>query len=77
MTTQRVIPLISIDIADFLIPGVQISLSPEEADAAGAFVEDAMSYEDAWAANGDPSEFSDDAVMSPRRDRVSATLRAV
>ena len=77
MTTQRVTPLISTNLGDLLKTGIQVSLSPDDAEAAGAFVEDAISEADAWEANGDSSDFSADVVLSPRRAGMSTILRVV
>lgn len=41
--------------ADILIPGFIAEFDPDEADFAGAFVEDAMSLEDALDARFDPA----------------------
>ncbi len=46
-------PLLSNDEADLALSGVQVVYDPEDAAAAGAFVEDALSEADAWDANAD------------------------
>ena len=46
-------PLVSRARADFLTPGVVVEHTRAEADAAGAFVETAMSWDDAWESNAD------------------------
>ena len=46
-------PIVSTDYADLLTPGVVIELQPDEADALGAFREDALSLSDALDANLD------------------------
>lgn len=76
MMTQRVTPLISTNLADLLIPGIQVSLSPEEAEDAGAFVEDALSEADAWEAN---EAFGGHAAVEyhPARAGMSTVLRVV
>jgi hypothetical protein len=43
---------------DLVVPGVVLVLDPEEADTCGAFVEDALSEEDALASTVDLSELS-------------------
>lgn len=44
-------PLLSPDEADFPVPGVQVVYDPDAAEAAGAFMEDALSEAEAWASN--------------------------
>ena len=46
-------PLLSTRLADLTTPGVAVELSPDEADAFGAFAESALSEADAWEANAD------------------------
>lgn len=46
-------PLLSTRLADLTTPGVAVELSPDEADAFGAFAETALSEADAWEANAD------------------------
>lgn len=46
-------PLLSTRLADLTTPGVTVELSPDEADAFGAFAESALSEADAWEANAD------------------------
>ena len=46
-------PLVSRSFADFLTPGVMIELTPEEAEALGAFEETALDEAEAWASNDD------------------------
>ena len=45
--------MLSDDVADMAVPGVIVEVSPETADAMGAFREDALSEADAWEANAD------------------------
>ena len=76
MTTHRVTPLISTDPADLLSTGIQVSLSPVDAENAGAFVEDALSEAHAWDANELPSGLST-FPLSQRRSGMSVSLRVV
>ncbi len=46
-------PLLSDDENDLTQPGVQVVYDPDEATAAGAFQEDALTEADAWDANAD------------------------
>jgi hypothetical protein len=46
-------PVFSHSYSDLLIPGVQVELDPDEAEALGAFEETALSEIDAWEANSD------------------------
>ena len=46
-------PVISRSMADALTPGVMVELTDAEAEHEGAFVESALSGEDAWASNVD------------------------
>lgn len=46
-------PHFSTDYADLLTPGVVVELTPDEAEALGAFEETAISEADAWAGNAD------------------------
>lgn len=46
-------PIITQDQTMLYTPGVIVSCNPEEADNLGAFVEDALSFDDAWYANID------------------------
>lgn len=46
-------PLVSTDLADLITPGVVVEVSPAEAEAMGAFEEDALDAEAAWDANAD------------------------
>lgn len=48
-----VMPIISQTEDDTSVPGVQVEYSPDDADAFGAFEEDALSEVDAWASNVD------------------------
>ena len=50
---SRTLPMLSDDVADIAVPGVIVEVSPETADAFGAFREDALSEPDAWEANAD------------------------
>lgn len=56
MTTD---PIISTDIKELLTPGVVIELSPNEAEAWGAFEESALDEEAAWEANADLEDATD------------------
>jgi hypothetical protein len=49
-------PIISLNPSDFMTPGVQVELDPDEAEALGAFEETALSETDAWEANMDLGE---------------------
>jgi type IV secretion system protein VirB1 len=53
MTREITLPVISTNIDDILIPGVQVELTAEEAEQLGAFEETALSEEDAWESNCD------------------------
>lgn len=46
-------PLVSTDYRDLLTAGVVVELPADEAEALGAFEEDALDLADAWAANAD------------------------
>lgn len=50
-TIQR--PILSEKIEDLAIFGVEVEVSPLEAEAMGAFEEDALSADDAWAGQSD------------------------
>jgi hypothetical protein len=52
-------------LADALTPGYQAEFDPGEADAAGAFVEDALSEVDALASAHDATHFA--AVAAPMK----------
>lgn len=52
---------------DALTPGFQAEFDPDEADVAGAFVEDALSEEDA-------AESSIDAFLDAKPDLMAATM---
>jgi hypothetical protein len=54
---------------DALTPGFQAEFGPDEADQAGAFVEDALSEEDA-------AESSIDACLDAAPDLIAATMPA-
>ena len=45
--------LISQSLADLTVPGVIVELDPDEADRAGAFLDDALDEEAAWESNAD------------------------
>ena len=49
-------PIISLNPADLMTPGIQVELDPDEAEALGAFAETALSEADAWEANMDLGE---------------------
>ncbi len=49
-------PVYSQNLDDLEIPGVMVELDPDEAEAIGAFREDALSEKDAWEANSDITE---------------------
>lgn len=53
MAREITLPVISTNIDDILIPGVQVELTAEEAEQLGAFEETALSEEDAWESNCD------------------------
>jgi type IV secretion system protein VirB1 len=53
MAREITLPVISTNIDDILIPGVQVELTAEEAEALGAFEETALSEQDAWESNCD------------------------
>jgi type IV secretion system protein VirB1 len=50
---KTISPIISLNYKDLMAPGVQIELTPDEAEALGAFEETALSEADAWEANTD------------------------
>ncbi len=54
---------------DALTPGYQAEFDPDEADQVGAFVEDALSEEDA-------AESSIDACLDTEPDLIAATIPA-
>ncbi len=45
--------VISENLADLTVPGVIVELDPDEADRAGAFLDDALDEEAAWESNAD------------------------
>ncbi len=49
----KVMPVISTDMKDLLVPGVMVEVDAATAEYYGAFVETALSEEDAWEANAD------------------------
>ena len=49
--------------ADALTPGFQVELDPEEAERAGAFVEDALSEQDAQESTEDLAELDEPAFL--------------
>ena len=53
--TVSVLPIISRSMDDFLTPGVVVELTPDEAEALGAFEETALDEEAAWGSNIDVS----------------------
>jgi type IV secretion system protein VirB1 len=53
MAREITLPVISTNIDDILIPGVQVELTAEEAEQLGAFEETALSEQDAWESNCD------------------------
>lgn len=69
-TARRVTPHIVEDYAELMTPGVHVSLSPAQADAVGAFQEDALSEADAWASH-------DDAAIADDEDEPEARTSAV
>jgi hypothetical protein len=46
-------PVFSNDYLDLTTPGVVVELTPDQAEALGAFEEDALSADEAWDANPD------------------------
>ena len=46
-------PVVSRCFEDFLVPGVIVELTPEEAEALGAFEETALDEAAAWESNDD------------------------
>lgn len=46
-------PVLTVDESDLTTAGAQVIYDPDEAEIAGAFVEDALSEADAWDANAD------------------------
>ena len=44
-------PLVTEDLAGLAIPGAIVSIDPETAESMGAFLEDALSEEEAWESN--------------------------
>jgi hypothetical protein len=53
---QRRDPIISRSLEDFLVSGAVIELTPEEAEALGAFEETALDEATAWEANEEVAE---------------------
>ena len=52
-------PQLSLDLDDFMAPGVVVEVNPEEAAALGAFEETALDEKAAWDANLDTGEAAD------------------
>ena len=52
-------------LGDAMTPGVEVEFTPEEAENAGAFTEDAMSEEDAADSAGDAAELGEAAPAVP------------
>ena len=52
ITHTTTMPIISESMEDFLTPGVIVELTPDEAEALGAFEETALDEEAAWESNG-------------------------
>lgn len=46
-------PVVSPSIDDLTTPGVMVDVDPDEADAMGAFREDALTEAEAWESNAD------------------------
>lgn len=55
-STEKTMPIVSADPADFDTPGVQIEQTADEAERNGAFEETALSEADAWESNTDLAE---------------------
>jgi type IV secretion system protein VirB1 len=53
-------PIVTDDQTQLFKPGVQVEMDAEQAERNGAFTEDALSEQDAWESNGDPSIFDAD-----------------
>ena len=53
MTNKTTQPIISQSMADFLTPGAVVELTPDEAEALGAFEETALDEAAAWESNDD------------------------
>ena len=56
VSQQKRDPIISHSLADFLVSGAVIELTPEEAEALGACEETALDEATAWEANEEVSE---------------------
>lgn len=51
--TKTTIPMLTSNSEELMTPGVMIDVAPNEADQMGAFIETAVSEDDAWEANSD------------------------
>jgi hypothetical protein len=49
-------PLVSLDLNDLVTPGVVVELTPDEAEAEGLTIEDALTAQEAMDANDDLGE---------------------
>ncbi len=52
-------PQLSLDLEDFMAPGIIVEVDPEAAAALGAFEETALDDRSAWEANLDAGEATD------------------
>ena len=52
-------PIVTTCLDDLLTPGVMVELTPDDAEALGAFEETALSEADAWEANMDVAAAED------------------
>jgi type IV secretion system protein VirB1 len=60
MPSHSIDPIVTNRLDDLLTPGVRVELTPEEAEALGAFEETALSEADAWEANADLADEDSD-----------------
>ncbi len=51
--TKTTIPMLTSNSEELMTPGVMIDVAPNDADQMGAFIETAVSEDDAWEANSD------------------------
>ncbi|MCT2388874.1 hypothetical protein [Erwinia pyrifoliae] len=51
--TKTTIPMLTSNSEELMTPGVMIDVAPDDADQMGAFIETAVSEDEAWEANSD------------------------
>lgn len=56
----KIDPIITDDQSQLFKRGVIVEMDAEQAERNGAFTEDALSEQEAWESNGDPSIFDED-----------------